>query len=46
MVGKPATISGNEISHYDLGAAIATEYKASGWKTGIMLYEFASDIDG
>ena len=50
VVGKPATIRDADSSSYidsiALRDAIANEYASSGWKTGVMLYEFASDING
>jgi hypothetical protein len=30
----------------DLSAAIRSYSATSGWKTGIMVYEFSSDVDG
>lgn len=50
VVGKPATIKSGDASSFmdsaKLSAGISSFYQSSGWKTGVMLYEFASDIDG
>ena len=50
VIGKPATVSNADSTSYmsptDLSQAISAEYQSSGWKTGVMLYEIASDLDG
>lgn len=50
VVGKPAAPNNADSVSYmspaDLSQAISAEYQLSGWKTGVMLYEIASDLDG
>lgn len=50
VVGKPATINSGDASSFmdaiKLSTAISSFSQSSGWKTGVMLYEFASDIEG
>ena len=50
MIGKAATATDGDASSYispsELASAIDAEYKANGWKTGVMLYQFSSDING
>lgn len=49
VIGKPAsTIDANNgwMSAADLNAAIAKNYAYNGWKTGLMFWQFTSDITG
>ena len=49
VLGKPATTAdGNNgwMSAADLNKAIKDNYAYNGWKTGIMFWQFTSDING
>ena len=50
VVGKPAAVGDADAASFmapaDLSAAIAAEIQASGWKTGVMFNQLASDLDG
>jgi hypothetical protein len=49
ILGKPATTidaSNGWMSAADLNKAIKDNYAVSGWKAGIMLWQFTSDING
>jgi chitinase len=49
VLGKPATTAdGNNgwMSAADLNAAIKAAYAYNGWNTGIMFWQFTSDLDG
>jgi hypothetical protein len=49
VLGKPATTAdGNNgwMSAAELNKAITDNYAYNGWKTGIMFWQFTSDIDG
>ena len=50
VVAKTTTIGDGDPAAFvpagQLSAIFEEEFKATGWKTGLMLYEFASDLDG
>lgn len=49
VIGKPAS-TGDASNSYmlpsDINAAIAANYPYNGWKTGIMFWQYSSDLDG
>lgn len=49
VLGKPATGGdGNNgwMSAADINSAIAANYPFSGWKTGVMFWQYSSDLNG
>lgn len=49
VIGKPAS-TGDASNSYmlpsDINAAIAANYPYNGWKTGIMFWQYSSDLNG
>ena len=50
VIGKPATSTDADTASYmsptDLKNAIDAENQANGWRTGVMIYELSSDLNG
>jgi hypothetical protein len=49
VIGKPATggdANNGWMSGADINSAIAANYPYNGWKTGIMFWQYSSDLNG